>query len=351
MINVADFGADPDALDNADAFRAAIRAALRRNSRLMVPGTAEGRPYKFATPDALELTGLGRGLHMQGDGLAELRLTAPRGSLLRMRSSNWVRLEHIFCTYDHADYDGHLVEAEAVGGRDCMYLRIHNCSFWGVGGAASFIRWNGVISSSIRDVNMIGARCGIVLGDLNHANVITLDNVAFGALSEKSIRYGSCQALNLRGCTFENATDGRSCGVEKLPVGFVWGLDYSGNWHGDVHADGGSAWLELSGFGINVSGNFFDQASKDARTPCVHILQQGSGSQGVAFIGNSMRGNPMKVDGVVRGGALIGNDMPTPMDEESYRNLMGFQYPRATMLSNFGQINQVIPREKKEEHP
>lgn len=148
------------------------------------------------------------------------------------------------------------------------FARIKRCGFFAASGVryiAKGINLDKTIEAEI-DSCSFGSLLFAIAGASNtgFSNAIKISGCQFVDTSQIPIQGGG-QAWQVVGNTFEcynggtpgNALAGAMANFPSNPFG---GLSFSGNWLGDVTTAGGT-WLNLSGGGIDISGNFIGGGS------------------------------------------------------------------------------------------
>ena len=220
----------------------------------------------------------------------------------------------------------------------------------GVDNAAVLVDLNNAIVGSFRDCNFYYAERALYRTD-SYANVIRIENCEFANTLNHPI-YDAGESWQIVGCTFEPRLSGYAGSYEGNTSSLSRGLLYEGNWHGDVTADGGTAWIEdLKTVGATISGNFFGTA--DGTNPSIEIA---SGSQSHAILGNRFESDTaIGTTATVRGLYAAGNDVSTDIiddvanvsglsltgNEDLIHQYRGSSYFRDTSTINATRANAV----------
>lgn len=160
--------------------------------------------------------------------------------------------------------------------------------YWGsvsnITTAASCLNVNGAVQVDIEMshlTNAVVALQGQKSGGF--ANVIRVKECILGNYVAAAIRDGG-QGWVIDACGFEPSTTGQTVAIDTTGS-LVWeGLEFTGNWLGDVSSSSAFSMLKLRARGAKISGNYFDGANS------VHTAIQITGdSQGIAVIGNTFK--------------------------------------------------------------
>lgn len=339
--DVTAFGAvgDGGITDNGPAFNAAINAIKAAGGGILHVPLADNF-YGFTT--TIVADDANDGLVIMGDMLhsttlhVELRWLggAGSGSLLTFNSAHGIKLQGLRFSYTNAAYNGTLVSTiHSASGLDAARWRIEDCEFAGQGGAVSAAVLLGLsqcIIGTVRNCHFINAVVGIFLGP-SYVNVCEISGCDFNACSDVPILFqGGQQTIKITSCTFEPRANGTSAAIRQINFGaFIWGLDYTNNWHGDVSANGGSWINDVQPLGCIIHGNYFGSPGGGATDTAIRIR-----GQGITVIGNRIEtARAIEFTALTLAFVAIGNDWS---NVTQFFGLANLAIGESLMLANNG---------------
>lgn len=336
--NVQDFGATPD--DDGDDDTAAIQAAIEsKRTTDDEDFTAKGGTVYFPkgtyhVDGELELS-KSVGITLLGEGTAVAGFESPPASVIEYtgagerfmdaRSSIGLTIRNMAVMYSNEQFAGDLLDfhrADPVDGvlqGDSSLAVIENSLISGVypvRSARTLVRFQDVITSAVRRSNLAFAQRGIEgkrAPEFGFANGVAIEGNQFLMLSVGAI-VNPGQGFTITNNVFEgtNLIEGGALNhalYNELPAdagAVVVGLNFTGNWLGDVNVTLPNVWIQLDGtplWGANVAGNFFSGRAG---------MNLPSGSSGVQISGNYFENSDYNIDlGPATNGVTITGNMFT----------------------------------------
>lgn len=274
-ISVTDFGAKGDGVTDDTA---AIAAAM--NSLSSSGGDVYFPPGQYLATSFPDLTNRSN-VRIWGDGGESAGAAAPAAILINAAGSTSfinapgavaLGIEGIQFIVKNGSFNGFIV-ALGSSPSNAAFCKIKRCSFFGGATAryvAKGISLDKTIESEI-DSCSFGELLFAIAGSSNSSfsNVARIANCQFIDTAQIPIQGGG-MAWRILGCTFEGYNNGTPGNVlAGAMINFSTnpfnGIEFAGNWLGDVQTNGGT-WLSFAGGGIDIhGGNFFGgNAGSDA---------------------------------------------------------------------------------------
>lgn len=334
-----DFGATPndDGDDDTAAIQAAIDSKRRTDAEDFAPkgGTVYFPKGTYHVKGELQLA-KSVGVILLGEGTAVACFESPPASvveytgagerLVDARSSIGLTIRNLAIMYSNDQFVGDLLDfhrADPVDGvlqGDSSLAVIENALISGVypvRSARTLIRFQDVITSAVRRSNLAFAERGIEgkrAPEFGFANGVAIEGNQFLMLSVGAI-VNPGQGFTITDNVFEgtNLIEGGALNhvvYNELPPdagAVVIGLNFTGNWLGDVNVTLPNVWIHLDGtpvWGANFAGNFFSgragiklpsgssgvQISGNYRENSDYNIDLGPSTEGVAITGNMFAG-------------------------------------------------------------
>lgn len=270
-VDVIDFGADPTGVTDASSAVASAIASLPSGGGdvWFPPGT-----YLLSSfPDLTNKVGIriyGSGGMSAGAGRATEILINGTGStpFINAPGSTGFVCDDIQFIVKNAGFTGFII-SYGSSPANAAFGKVRGCSFFG-GATARYVS-KGINLDKTIEAEIDSCQFGTLLFAIagsssgSFSNVIRIANCQFVDTAQIPIQGGG-QAWRILTSTFEgynNGTPGNvlAGAVANFPVNPFNGLEFAGNWLGDVLTNGGT-WLNLSGGGIDIhGGNFFGGSS------------------------------------------------------------------------------------------
>lgn len=304
--DVTAFGAKGDGIaDDGPAISSAIAAAAVQGGVVFIPPSDSF--YRIATLISLDDVRIGVrivGTYGTTAGKAELRWVGAAGSGPMIRGDSMASVHFLGLRFSYTDptYDGDLVKASHSGsGIDIAGVCFEDCEFHGSGatGARTLLSLSAIIISSVLRCAFNGANRGIRLSDpaygaaTQYSDSLQFKQCTFNNCTRAITLGGSNFATAIEDCTFEPNAGGQASGVDTVAgaAGQIAGVSYRGNWHGDVNANGGLAWISLGSValrGVAIEGNFFGTPGAGAGDTCIRLGEAAipTAVQGAMIAGN-----------------------------------------------------------------
>ena len=267
-ISVMDFGCDnTGSTDDYTCFSNAVAALPASGGVINLP---PGVYYASAFPSLagkinIIFRGAG-GLSAGAQTGTEIKIGATgSGAFINAPGSVGVQFEDIQFVYDSSSFTGWIMSF-GNNGSDAAFAKIRRCAFLSNSSSlftAGGINMDKTIVWTIEDSvfsGLLEAIQGYTVASGDYSNVGTIARNQFGNTRYAPISGGG-QAWVIANNNFEgfnNGTAGNSLAGSLSMTSSVsmLGLQYVGNWHGDVNTAGGT-WVTVSGGGIGISSNFF----------------------------------------------------------------------------------------------
>jgi hypothetical protein len=269
-VSVSDFGALCDGkTDDTMAVQAAVTFAAANHLVLTI---SAGKTCIIAASGTSALNADGsNGWRLRSEGgagalgnYATLKFTGnPSTSLLSVRSSTGVEIDHLNIQYTNGSFAGLGIDTSQSNGSDSSSFHLHDMLLTGTTGSATgavaLIGLDKTNSSVIERSIFRYANSAIrgTAGGDSYSNKIIIGSNTFGSAGISNfpngviINYGN--AWTISDNTFEIGT-----GNQSLILGndiAVTGPNFTGNWAGDPGAYSGTLLANMTS-GTNISGNF-----------------------------------------------------------------------------------------------
>jgi hypothetical protein len=270
-ISVADFGAKGDGTtDDTAAVAAAVNSLPTGGGSVYFP---PGQYLLTSFPDMTNSIGVriyGAGGMSAGAGRpTEIMINATGSSpFINAPGSTAFVAEDIQFIVKNGGFTGFII-AYGSSPANAAFGKVRRCSLFG--GTSARYTAKGVNLDKTIEAEIDSCQFGTLLFAIagsssgSFSNVVRIANCQFVDTSQVPIQGGG-QAWRVVNNTFEgynNGTPGQvlAGAVVNFAVNPFNGLEFSGNWLGDVLTNGGT-WLSLSGGGIDIhGGNFFGGSS------------------------------------------------------------------------------------------
>lgn len=254
IINASDYGVGAAVSDNGAALNSLIALAQTNGwGVIQLPrGTLNVvTTISFSSRNNIVLRGWNE--HNGGAYSGTVLQYAGSGSVITISGSSGIALEKLQIQVTTAAYAS---TAITIGGASSN-CRITHCNIIASsGGTSTGINLDSSIETDIDCTTIGGFNIGLTgrSSGATYCNVVNLTGVQFFNLITRAIN-NPHNAWKILNCTFENATSGKPCGIGTSTSAPSQGLSIDSCWFGDSTV-GGADWIQVSGQGIDIVGNF-----------------------------------------------------------------------------------------------
>lgn len=267
-ISVMDFGCDnTGASDDSTCFANTVAALPSSGGTIyMPPGIYLVNAFpSLASKTNITFKGAG-GVTAGAQAATEIKIgLTGAGNFINGAGSAGLAFEDIQFVYSSSAFTGWIM-AFGNNGTDAAFVRIKRCAFLSNSSSlftASAINMDKTIVWSVEDSVFAGlqeAIQGYTAASGDYSNVATIARNQFSNTRYAPIEGGG-QSWVIANNNFEGFNNGTTGNVIAGSLGMtsavsMQGLQYVGNWHGDLNAAGGT-WITVFGGGIDINNNWF----------------------------------------------------------------------------------------------
>lgn len=226
---------------------------------------------------------------------------AGSGPMISMAAADGIGFRGIKLVYTDDTFNNALIACGSITGTPTTNLVIRDCFLAGSGAdsAPYLLSLDGAVDVLIENTAFHNAVLGIEGSISDFANSVKLLQCKFNGMTTAAIK-NLGQSWSVDTCSFERLVSG-AAGAITSDHGTTWrarGVTVNNCWFGDVTTNSGT-WIDIHGFGVNITGNVFDQRGMNAVKSislydCDGVMVTGNnfreGSHGVEQAGTVLRG-------------------------------------------------------------
>jgi hypothetical protein len=267
-VSVMDFGCDKTgATDDSTCFSNAVAALPTSGGTIEIPAGVYLVNAFPSLASKVNITFRGAGGVTAGAvGATEIKIgLTGGGSFINAPGSAGLAFQDIQFVYSSSAFTGWIMSF-GNNGSDAAFARIERCGFMSNSSSlftASAINMDKTIVWSVKDSVFSGlseAIQGYTAATADYSNVGTIARNQFSNTRFAPIAGGG-QSWVVTNNNFEGFNNGTAGNALAGSLGMtssvaMQGLQYTGNWHGDLNAAGGT-WVTVFGGGIDINNNWF----------------------------------------------------------------------------------------------
>lgn len=254
IINASDYGVGSAVSDNGAALNSLIALAQTNGwGVIQLPRGVLNVVTTISFSSRYNIVLRGWNEHNGGAYSGTVLQYAGTSGVISISGSSGIALEKLQIQVTTAAYASTAITISG-GSSNC---RITHCNIIASsGGTSTGISLDSSIETDMDCITIGGFSTGILgrSSGATYCNVVNLTGVQFFNLITQAI-FNPHSAWKIMNCTFENATSGKPCGIVNATSAPVQALSIDSCWFGDSTV-GGADWIQVSGQGIDIVGNF-----------------------------------------------------------------------------------------------
>lgn len=261
-VNLVEYGGVCDGTtDDKDAIAAAITDLVSKGGgSLLIPG---GTTCLYSAPLDLthsqNITIMAVGSASNNARATELRYTGTASPAIDLSASNGFRFQGLSLTYSNPSFTGVLIRHALADGASSVKGVFEDSYFGGtannIRGAAALLDFDNTTLVRVDGVTFTNAHLGIRVRTFSSA--VTVKSSVFINLTDCGIDIlgeGWTIDSNAFEATTITASPGNACGITHQ-AGAPFTGTISNNWFGDTSSVATGNWIDVYGWGINITGN------------------------------------------------------------------------------------------------